>query len=124
MELNLNDGKWNNYDKSLLNDKIVILKLMRNKISSLDEIPFDSLRNLKFLYLDENQIEEIKGRHFEKLNKLEYLSLSKNKISSLDDDVFDSLVNLKRLDLDENLLRRDFFQSNRKHSIIKTVFFF
>uniref|UniRef100_G3VG42 Extracellular matrix protein 2 n=2 Tax=Sarcophilus harrisii TaxID=9305 RepID=G3VG42_SARHA len=73
---------------------------------NLKAIPLLSDRNLKTLYLAENEISKIPGETFNGVPNLEWLDLSKNKLETqgLHPDTFKNLTRLKRLNLDGNSL--------------------
>ena len=75
-----------------------------------DDIPDDTLK----LYLDGNQIEQVKRNKLSHLTDLESLSLSSNIISFIEDNAFDDLAKLTSLHLRENRIfqiKRSFFKN-------------
>src|SRR5579883_1313347 len=63
--------------------KLEIIDLTNNKITSLDEVTFQGLANLKELYLSANQISQLPGSVFNNLNSLEILDLTSLKFMGL-----------------------------------------
>ena len=79
-----------------------LLDLQYNKIERISDTFFQSLINLKYLYLNSNLIETLNSYHFQSLHNLEYLNLSHNRIEILDDSLFLKLSNLKILKISNN----------------------
>ncbi|MEE4247693.1 MAG: leucine-rich repeat domain-containing protein, partial [Kangiellaceae bacterium] len=80
------------------------LRLGNNKISTIKDGAFEALVNLKTLYLNGNQLEEIPELP---ISTLEYLSFGNNEISTINDGAFEALVNLKTLHLWGNPFKCD-----------------
>ena len=80
------------------------LYLNNNKIENLDNNLFEKLVNLKKLHLNNNQIENLNPNLFKNLKNLEVLHLNYNKIKNLNENFFEKLVNLKELHLNNNLI--------------------
>lgn len=70
-----------------------------------DNEPFLNAPQLKWLDLQQSNIERLSSFTFKNLPGLKYLSLAKNNIKILPDDVFKSLSNLNSLDLSGNKIR-------------------
>ncbi|XP_023212354.1 protein toll-like [Centruroides sculpturatus] len=80
------------------------LQLNDGKLKSLPEELFHGLYNLKTLDLIYNLIEFVHPFVFRHLTLLEQLNLSNNKIQSLPKELFGGLDNLKSLDLKNNFI--------------------
>ncbi|XP_072044938.1 toll-like receptor 2 [Amphiura filiformis] len=78
---------------------LVNLTLTKCKLSSIDQFLLES-RNLRYLDLSNNNIDNINENDFSSLVNIEYMNLSHNRIYSLPD--FSSLVNITRMDLSFN----------------------
>uniref|UniRef100_H3CAC8 Leucine rich repeat containing 4B n=1 Tax=Tetraodon nigroviridis TaxID=99883 RepID=H3CAC8_TETNG len=71
---------------------------------SLDEVPESISVNTRYLNLQENAIQVIKGDTFKHLRHLEILQLSKNQIRQIEVGAFNGLPNLNTLELFDNRL--------------------
>ncbi|KAL6427844.1 hypothetical protein ACFW04_008349 [Cataglyphis niger] len=63
------------------------------------------LKNLQYLSISANQINDIESNAFEDTNKLIHLNLSRNEITFLHSDIFEKLQSLRLLDLSSNKLK-------------------
>jgi Leucine-rich repeat (LRR) protein len=94
---------------------IQYLSLRSNKIKVLEPHVFDELVELKWIYLRQNEIEEILHPIFAKNKKLEYVNLSTNKIQTLHPNLFDGLPRLEEVLFSSNpTINKNFDQSNMK----------
>ncbi|KAL8590558.1 hypothetical protein ACOMHN_010994 [Nucella lapillus] len=83
--------------------RVSFLDLGSNRLSAFpSSTKFSELRQLKHLYLDENEIMQLQAHQFADLSLLT-LSLAHNRISSIPTDAFDGLT-VEDLDLSENKL--------------------
>uniref|UniRef100_H3A2E4 Keratocan n=2 Tax=Latimeria chalumnae TaxID=7897 RepID=H3A2E4_LATCH len=87
------------------------INLSKNKLSSkgIEKGVFRKIKNLLYLYLNDNQLEEIPAPL---PSSLEQLHLARNKISRIPDGAFSSLGNLTLLDLHHNILKNDVVMDN------------
>uniref|UniRef100_A0A8C3SLP3 Uncharacterized protein n=1 Tax=Chelydra serpentina TaxID=8475 RepID=A0A8C3SLP3_CHESE len=77
------------------------MHLEANRISRID-CSFNSLLNLRKLYLNNNHISSISHTAFSGLEKLQFLHLNKNRLSSLPKHLFAELPKLKYVFLSHN----------------------
>ena len=82
-----------------------VLNLKNNNIHFIDPIAFQNA-DIKYLYLDDNHIQEICSGMFVTLKNMYSLYLSKNKINVISQDCFRNMSSLKVLDLSSNNLSR------------------
>ncbi|XP_032752998.1 leucine-rich repeat-containing protein 40 isoform X1 [Rattus rattus] len=80
-------------------ESLELLYLRRNKLRVLPEFP--SCRQLKELYLAENQIEKLGAEHLQHLQAILVLDLRSNKLRSVPEEMA-LLQSLERLDLSNN----------------------
>ncbi len=92
----------NNFFKHL--NSLALLKLSRNRLTTIDPTTFQELTHLKALWLDNNHIQTLPANIFKNLLSLEMLSLESNCLDSLDPAIFCNLVHFKKLDLRNNEL--------------------
>ncbi|KAI6182321.1 TRL4 interactor with leucine rich repeat area [Aphelenchoides bicaudatus] len=92
-------------DSIRLYKDLEFLDLSHNKIEEFPSEFFDQLTNLRELRLAGNQISKIDIDLFANLEKLEYLDLSANKISQIESSAFEGLSALRFLNLSANQLR-------------------
>ena len=85
--------------------KLEKLDLSNNEIEEIDFRLFESLSNLKSLWLFNNKLKRIDPNTFKGHDKLEILSLYNNQIEEIDSRLFESLSNLKVLWLNNNKLK-------------------
>ena len=92
-------------EKYLSNQKIKINQMKKKLLSKVEYITdiFLQLNKLKYLYLDNNQITEIKDNSFCGLSNLENLTLSFNKITEIKENSICGLSNFKDLNLSGNI---------------------
>ncbi|XP_076311677.1 uncharacterized protein LOC143225695 [Tachypleus tridentatus] len=87
-----------------LQEKLHVLLLGHNMISSLYNSTFNGLRELQILKLTGNFIRELPDSIFTELMSLEALDLSENSIDTISKNAFVGLWNLKTLLLKDNKL--------------------
>ena len=75
-----------------------------NKFTQIDQSLFEFNNNLKEIYLEENQLENIDKNGFKNKTNLLILSLAFNKLKTIDAVLFEDLKNLKELYLNNNFL--------------------
>ena len=85
--------------------KCLTLYLDNNQITELRQGIFDGLESLEELYLSDNSISIIEPGIFMPLMSLDYLILNGNNISEVHDEVWTGLVSLKWLLLGENRIK-------------------
>ena len=78
--------------------KVLIIK----NINHISEGTFDKIKNLRELYIFNNNLTSLPEGIFDKLVDLKTLNLSQNKLTSLPKGIFDNLVNLEQLYLNGN----------------------
>jgi len=76
-----------------------------NKIEWIEANTFDTLINLNYLNIGDNNLKLLVDGLFSKLEGLEVLDLSLNKIGILNKNTFTGLHNLNILDLEQNELK-------------------
>jgi len=86
--------------------KIENICLSRKAIQFLEQNLFNSLVNLKRIFLGDNNLKEIVPGIFDGLYNLEDIDLSVNKIKVLKANVFKGLKNLKIIDLGDNQIEK------------------
>jgi len=85
------------------NFKIEEINLPFSNITEIEKDAFSYYKNLKYLYLHNNQITKIEG--LENLINLEKLRLDNNKITKIEG--LENLIKLKNLWLDNNKLNKN-----------------
>ena len=85
--------------EQLLPSTVLDLQLGNNRFKHLTRKTFENLKNLKYLYLEGNQISAIDNDAFAHLTRLNSLFLSKNFIKHIPSKAFFTLISLERLDL-------------------------
>ncbi len=103
----INTHFLNHYEKiKKFTDKIdenhEIFWLKKNRIQSLENISYSSLKNLKLIYLGNNEIKNINVNNFKAYENLKVLSLANNQIEYLEPDSFKDLKLLQFVDLSHN----------------------
>ena len=96
------------FPKSNSTSKLCLLNLSWNRLTTIDNNSFKSLKDLKWLWLNHNHLTKIEPDAFVGLRYLTYLNLSSNKLEypqSFGDQVFNPLVSLKYLNLKDNLIQ-------------------
>lgn len=83
-------------------EKLNLLDLSRNKITSVAEDSFINLVNLTELHLSYNQIRNLSVHTFVAQRNLQLLTLKGNQLQSLGDDTLANLHNLRNISLDNN----------------------
>uniref|UniRef100_A0A8C0GRE7 Uncharacterized protein n=1 Tax=Chelonoidis abingdonii TaxID=106734 RepID=A0A8C0GRE7_CHEAB len=83
---------------------LIQLKTMHLEANRITRIKcsFNSLRNLRKLYLNNNHISSISQAAFSNLKNLQFLHLNKNNLSSLPKHLFAELLKLKYVFLSHN----------------------
>jgi Leucine-rich repeat (LRR) protein len=117
----------NNFSNNLLieipvklefNDDIFSMDLSHNFIRIVRNTSFNhNSTSLKYLYMNQNQIELIENGSFYFLNNLKELNLASNRISKLDSEIFSMLYSLEKLNLSLNfieLIQKDLFTNIQK----------
>lgn len=82
--------------------ELVVIRVWNCSVTSVNEIHFKGLSNLRTLSLFHNKIEKIASDAFFDLVNLEYLDLDDNRIHFVGKKTFASLKALKKLNLDIN----------------------
>lgn len=82
--------------------KLQILDLSRNKISSVAENSFVNLVNLTELHLSYNEIRNLSGYTFSALKNLKLLTLKGNRLQVLSDDIYANLINMRNISMSDN----------------------
>jgi Leucine-rich repeat (LRR) protein len=83
-------------------EKLITVRVEYTKIRTLSPGLLTCLKSLTFLYLNYNEIIEIKKHYFNSIQNLFILELSNNKIASIENEAFNNLPNLFKLDLSNN----------------------
>ena len=99
------DGKDRNTTRSALivyKPNMEGLSFIKTGMSAIQAGVFDSLGDLLFLYLSDNNIAALPAGVFDSLGKLRDLDLSDNNIAVLPTGVFNSLGELRKLYLSDN----------------------
>ena len=73
------------------------INLFGNRINSIEDNTFANLKNLKTLWLEENDLETLSPGAFFGLDSLTYLRLDGNRLMMLQEDVFNRLSRQLRL---------------------------
>jgi Leucine-rich repeat (LRR) protein len=81
------------------------LYLDENEIEAVNELTFAGLVSLKELSISFNKIKSIPGNTFVELRNLEQLYLTGNRIETLDERAFSGLVSLTTLDISDNKIK-------------------
>ncbi|NWY07535.1 TLR5 protein, partial [Nothoprocta ornata] len=81
------------------------LNLYRNKINQIQRKAFFGLGNLKTLNLSSNLLGELYDYTFEGLRSVMYIDLQQNHIGMIGQNSFSSLVNLEIIDLRDNAIK-------------------
>nr|XP_020669357.1 LOW QUALITY PROTEIN: leucine-rich repeat-containing protein 9-like [Pogona vitticeps] len=84
-------------------ESLEVLHLGYNGITNLALLQISRLKNLKFLFLQGNEISQIEG--LDGLHLLQELVLDHNKVKTINDNSFTKLGSLVALHLEENRLR-------------------
>lgn len=85
-------------------ERLDVMNLSWNKITSIHENGFKGLINLRVLKLNRNHLQKFRLRTFENTPRIEELLLNNNHIEAIEDGTL-QLPQLKRLDLSHNKLR-------------------
>uniref|UniRef100_A0A6V7HND0 LRRCT domain-containing protein n=1 Tax=Bracon brevicornis TaxID=1563983 RepID=A0A6V7HND0_9HYME len=89
---------------SKVNENLVELDLMANKITIIEARAFSRFKNLKRLSLDENQLINLSSETFKGLPNLNNLSLKLNRLSVIKRGIFNHLQALSELNLQQNVI--------------------
>ncbi|XP_072188789.1 toll-like receptor 5 [Excalfactoria chinensis] len=81
------------------------LNLFRNKVNQIQKQAFFGLENLKILNLSSNLLGELYDYTFEGLHSITHIDLHQNHIGMIDQKSFSNLVNLKIIDLQDNAIK-------------------
>lgn len=111
LDLWVNQARWSER-RSRLGIKFRILEAYYNRLDTLDlsgigavTLPsgvFRGLIHLKYLYLSNNQINELPVEIFNGLSNLQLLDLSYNQLKHFPEGIFESVRKLRNLDLSNN----------------------
>nr|APJ35910.1 toll-like receptor 5 [Gallus gallus]APJ35911.1 toll-like receptor 5 [Gallus gallus] len=82
------------------------LNLFRNKINQIQKQAFFGLENLEILNLSSNLLGELYDYTFEGLHSIMYIDLQQNHIGMIGEKSFSNLVNLKIIDLRDNAIKK------------------
>ncbi|XP_011684621.1 PREDICTED: leucine-rich repeat-containing G-protein coupled receptor 5-like [Wasmannia auropunctata] len=109
--LDLHDNSLSSLDLSNRTNKLYALNLNNNSLKSIkkwsngyNSLSVIGLKDLQFLSVSENEINNIELDAFQDNNELLYLNLSTNHINDLRPNTFTNLQYLKTLDLSNNRL--------------------
>lgn len=91
-------------------------------INTIDKEAFKNLKNLRNLYLFENNLLRIKPNTFVELSNLTFLHLKSNKLIKLEACAFRGLVNLNGLWLEQNEIEE--IDSSAFRSLVKLKFLY
>jgi Leucine-rich repeat (LRR) protein len=80
-------------------DKIEHWRLESNKIELIQPGVFQNLNRMKWISLDDNNLQTLPHRLFKYNPNLVYISLANNQINSIHPNFFEALHNLKMIDL-------------------------
>jgi Leucine-rich repeat (LRR) protein len=75
--------------------KLKILRIVRQKIKSIERENFADLWNLKELWLDGNEIQSLNENVFEELTNLQILDIKNNKLTSLPEHMWKIFMKTK-----------------------------
>lgn len=90
------------------------VSLYSNKIHTIDDGTFSTLKKVEAIRLGFNSITKINKQLFQELLEIKRIHMKGNKISSVDSDAFLTNVKLETIDLSENRLKyldRDLFKN-------------
>jgi Leucine-rich repeat (LRR) protein len=117
-KLDLSDNNFNSIENCDFFKELEYLNLANNKIDDLENLPLGKLTNLKTLILDGNYIRFFIPDYFIQNNLLKEISLSDNLITHLAGNYNNKLQNLTRLNLENNRIDvidpSHFYNSNIK----------
>lgn len=100
-----NDVKFLPKNLSVVLPELVAMRVSETAVTAVDENHFKGLLKLKFLVLEDNQIEYVPNHAFNDLTKLELLNLTNNKIQYIGKLAFSALSSLKHLVLGRNQIQ-------------------
>eukprot|EP00058_Branchiostoma_floridae_P026581 XP_002612072.1 hypothetical protein BRAFLDRAFT_94160 [Branchiostoma floridae] len=83
-------------------DTVMVVKLSDNKITNLGS--FNTTPHIRYLFIDNNKVNNLSPRTFQGLCELRVLNLNRNDIVSLRDFIFSDLTALWNLLLSNNLI--------------------
>ena len=81
-----------------------VVQFQKNRLRYLNSL--ECLKNLKFVYLDDNEIAKISTNDFNNLQDLFLIQLQNNKINTIETDAFKDLLQLLLLDLTNNVIEK------------------
>jgi len=119
-ETTCSNASLNSIPKSL-NKDINKLNISHNNITILEEGDLADLKNLKFIYLNDNAIKTVALQVFCVAVQLEVLDLRNNKLTSIQGVLFRCLKELKYLYLNNNRITcidLSLFENNTKLSVV------
>jgi len=92
----------------------------KKRIKKIFRINFKNLPNLKYIYLQDNDIEFIDDDHiFQDNPKLEVINLEGNKIKKISENVFVNLINFEKINLNSNECAMNEFCVSNEKTIVK-----
>lgn len=106
---------FKNLELLIVDDDFESVEVNRLNTRQITRANFHNMNNLKFLYIDRNEIETLPFDTLWDLHALVEFSLTKNKLRVLDESSFERNKRLKRVDLSNNRLEflpRKIFEAN------------
>lgn len=82
---------------------IKVLVIANTGLKAVTQADLRPLKNLRYLYLDKNNLEVLENNLFMHNRAIEKINLSDNKIKTVGGDVFKPLTKLKRLNMLSNI---------------------
>lgn len=110
--LDLTGNKFVQVPCDAIPESVEELSLTENELRKPSFVGCKSLKNLKNLYLGENNIEDLDESAFEALENLEHIALDHNKLKGLSNELFKNLKNLKRIYLVGNGIEKTDIRSD------------
>ena len=88
-----------------MHENLMTVRIEHTKLKTLFSGSLTCLTKLTFLYLNYNEITEIKKNYFNNIQNLFILELSNNIITIIENEAFNNLPKLFKLDLSNNNIR-------------------